>query len=303
VNLPTIELLVDRDGRHVEAVMPLLVAMRNWSDPHAPDPGLGPPAARIAVSANAVTLDAALEDRSIPVAVVVEDPRQVPSRVLERARVILAPRSAAGLDAAQALAIPADLIDVDAHPPLSPFVRSRWRERTGLPANLVVRIGYHDPWPTDDASIAAALSVCSAAAVRGPWTLLALALGTAVVTDRSEAERLGARDGVEVIVDEPTGAASRAESLGGDWPRAGALGNAARRHVEQQHSWPGVARELLDRLGVERPRVPAAPLAGIQRRLDDLGTPAGSPAALRALRHGMDVAGGADLVHLTGSRR
>ncbi len=256
MNLPTIELLVDRDGRHVEAVMPLLVAMRRWSDPHAPDPGLGLPAARIAVSVNAVTLDAALEDRSVPVAVVVEDRLRVPARVLERAHVILAPQTAAGLDAARTLSIPADLIDVDAHPPLSPFVRARWRHRTGLPTNLVARIGYHDPWPTDDASIAAALTVCSAAAVRGRWTLLALALGTAVVTDASEAERLGARDGVELLVEDPARATGRAEVLGDDWPHAARLGNAARRLVERQHSWPGLARELLDRLGIERPRVP-----------------------------------------------
>ena len=81
MNLPGIELLVDRDGRHVESVLPLVVALRTWSDPHAPDPGLRPPVARFAVSTNAAHLDAALDDRSIPVAVVVDDPATAPSRV------------------------------------------------------------------------------------------------------------------------------------------------------------------------------------------------------------------------------
>ncbi len=303
MNLPGIELLVDRDGYHVDAVLPLVVALRTWSDPHAPDRALGAPAARLAVSVNAVTLDTALEDRTIPVAVVVDDPETAPAHVRDRARVLLAPESARELDAATTLAIPSDVIDADAHPPLSPFVRARWRERLGLPANLVVRVGYNDPWPGDDASIAAALAVCSAAAVRGPWTLTALALGTAVVTDASDAERLGARDGVELLVEAPVSAPTRAATVEADWPEAARLGNEARRLVEQRYSWSALARELLDRLGIERPRVPSVPLAGLQARLDGLGTPPASPAALRALRHATDVTGGTDLLTLTGRRR
>jgi hypothetical protein len=303
VNLPGIELLVDRDSRRVESVLPLVVALRTWSDPHAPDPALRAPAARFAVSVNAVMLDAALEDRAVPVAVVVDDPDTVPAFVRERARVLVTRQATNGLDPDRTLVIPSDVIDVDAHPPLAPLVRARWRERTGLPADLVVRAGYHDPWPTDDASIAAALSVCSAAAVRGRWTLTALALGTAVVTDASEADRLGAHDGIELLVDEAANAPSRAQIVATDWPAAARLGHAARRLVEQEHSWSGLARSLLDRLGIERPQLPSAPLAGLQARFDDLGTPPDSPAALRALRHATDVAGDADLLTLTGRRR
>jgi hypothetical protein len=303
VNLPGIELLVDRDGHRVDAVLPLVVALRTWSDPHAPDRTLRAPAARLAVSVNAVTLEAALEDRAVPVAVVVDDPDTAPAQVRERARVLVTRQSARELDPATTLAIPSDVIDVDAHPPLAPFVRARWREWLGLPANLVVRVGYNDPWPGDDESVAAALAVCSAAAVRGPWTLTALALGTAVVTDASEAERLGARDGVELIVDAPVSAPSRAAAVGNDWPEAARLGHEGRRLVEQRHSWSRLARELLDRLGIEGPRVPSVPLAGLQARLDGLGTPPASPAALRALRRATDVAAGADLLTLTGRRR
>ena len=303
MSLPGIELLVDRDGRHVEAVLPLIVALRTWADPHAPDPGLGLPVARLAVSVHAVNLDAALEQRAIPVAVVVDDPEAVPARVRERAAVLLTAGPSPSLDPASTLAIPPDVIDADAHPPLSPFVRARWRERLGLPANLVVRVGYQDPWPTDDAAIAAALSVCSAAAVRGPWTLTALALGTAVVTDVSDAQRLGARDGRDLVVGEPVNAAARAVALGAEWPEAARFGHAARQLVERAHSWSGLARALLDRLGVARPRVPYQPLAGLQRRLDELGTPPDSPVALRALHRGTDVAGRTDLVALTGKRR
>lgn len=303
MNLPGIELLVDRDGHHVDAVLPLVVALRAWSDPHAPDPALGVPAARLAVSVNAMAFDAALDDRAVPVAVVVDDPETAPAHVRARARVLVTRGSARERDPAATLAIPSEVIDADLHPPLSPFVRARWRERLGLPGNLVVRVGYNDPWPGDDASVPAALAVCSAAAVRGPWTLTALALGTAVVTDASDAERLGARDGVELLVDAPVSAPSRAATVGTDWPEAARLGNAARRLVEQRHSWSRLARELLDRLGIERPRVPSAPLAGLQTRLDQLGTPPDSPAALRALRRATDVTGGADLLTLTGRRR
>jgi hypothetical protein len=303
VNLPGIELLVDRDGRHVESVLPLVVALRTWSDPHAPDPGLRPPVARFAVSTNAANLDAALDDRSIPVAVVVDDPATARGRVRERARLLLTHRPAPELDATRTLVIPGDLVDVDAHPPLSPFVRARWRERLGLPTHLVVRVGYPDPWPTDDAAIVAALAVCSAAAVRGPWTTTALALGTAVVTDESEAERLGARNGVDLRIAEPVSALAQSEALAADWPQAGRLGHGARRLIEEQHSWSALARAVLSRLGVEPPRLPHFPLAGLQARLDDLDTPPASPAALRALQRGMDVAGGVDLVALTGRRR
>ncbi len=303
MNLPGIELLVDRDGRQVESVLPLVVALRTWADPHAPDPGLGPPMARLAVSVRAVNLDAALEDRAIPVAVVVDDPETVPARVRERAAVLVTRSPAPSLDPVSTLAIPHDVIDVDAHPPLSPFVRARWRERLGLPANLVVRVGYQDPWPTDDAAITAALAVCSAAAVRGPWTLTALTLGTAVVTDESDAQRLGARDGTALVVAEPVHAAARAVAIGADWPEAARLGHEARHFVERAHSWSGLARTLLDRLGIERPRVPYQPLAGLQLRLDELGTPPDALVALRALHRGTDVTGRTDLVDLTGRRR
>lgn len=303
MSLPGIELLVDRDGHHSAAVLPLVVALRTWSDPHAPEPALGVPAARLAVSVNAVTLAAALEDRAVPVAVVVDDPDAAPAHVLARARVLVTLGSARELDPATTIAIPSQVIDADLHPPLSPFVRARWRERLGLPESLVVRVGYNDPWPGDDASVPAALAVCSAAAVRGPWTLTALALGTAVVTDASEAERLGARDGVELLVDAPVSAPTRAAALGTDWPEAARLGNEGRRFVEHRHSWSRFARELLDRLGIERPRVPPVPLAGLQARLDQLGTAPTSPAALRALRHATGVTGGADLITLTGRRR
>lgn len=303
MNLPGIELLVDRDSRRVESVLPLVVALRTWCDPHAPDPGLRVPAARLAVSVNAVMLDAALVDRAIPVAVVVDDPDTVPALVRERARVLVTRQATNGFDPERTLVIPTDMIDVDAHPPLAPLVRARWRERTGLPADLVVRAGYHDPWPADDASIPAALAVCSAAAVRGPWLLMALALGTAVVTDAAEADRLGAREGIELLVDEAATAPTRAQAVAADWPAAARLGHEARRLVEEEHSWSGLARALLDHLGIERPRFPYAPLAGLQARLDDLGTPPDSPVALRALRHATDVVGDADLLTLTGRRR
>lgn len=303
MSLPRVELLVDRRARHADAVVPLVVALRTWCDPTAPDPALGAPAARLAVSVDAVNLHAALAERAVPVAVVVDNPDLVPDLVRERARVLITHRSRAAVGRDNALLIPTELIDAAAHPPLSPFVRSRWRERLGLPANLVVRVGYHDPWPADDATVAAALTVCSAAAVRGPWLLTALALGTAVVTDASEAERFGAVSGVEVRVEDPAGAPTRAEALGADWPESARLGHAARRLVETRHCWSGIARELLDRLEIARPSIPRAPLAGLQARLDYLATPTTGPASLRALHRAGDVAGSSDLLTLTGRRR
>src|SRR5690606_31406316 len=89
-----------------------------------------------------------------------------------------------------AVAVPALGIEVDRWPPLAPIVRRRWRQRVGLPDRHVVRVRTADA-DGDPSSLSTQLAVASAAVVDGPPVLLALALGTPVVTSRDTARRLG----------------------------------------------------------------------------------------------------------------
>ena len=168
---------------------------------------------------------------------------------------------------------------------------------------MIVELGGAVPWSGPDDTIPAALAVCSVAVVRGRWLLTALALGTPVVTDASSARHIGATEHVHVAVGSLAGATDTARALAADPARATALGWGGRMLVEQQHDLDDLARRLVVDLGIGPSGLPSAALAGLDAALDELGTPIGSPVAIRALRRCAGVAGAGDWSELTGRRR
>ena len=79
--------------------------------------------------------------------------------------------------------------------------------------------------------------------------------------------------------------------------------DGGRMLVEQRHDLDALARRLVDDLGLAPAGIPTAALAHLDAELDALGTPAGSPVAIRALRRCAGVAGAGDWSELTGRRR
>ena len=124
------------------------------------------------------------------------------------------------------------------------------------------------------------LAAASVAVVSGPATLLALALGTPVVTSGDTARRLGLRPGrdVEVAAD-PDAALALAEEIAGDEARAASLSRLARRCAEHHLDLGRPARDVARRLGLTA--TATGPLAHLDDRLDELATPAGSPTRAR----------------------
>ena len=285
------------------ALVPLIVALRTWCRPHALDPHLGAPDALIATSAAAVGLETALAG-PIPVVVVADDSSGIGDQARERAAAIVVrdERTAAELGDL-AILWRRDAVLASEHPSLSPFVRERWRIRLGLPDPLVLEFGTPTPSPIDDATARGALAVCSAAVVRGPWLITALALGTAVVTDASSADAIGAHPFVHLAVAPPGDARSLADTLASDPARAAALGWGGRLLVEERHDLATVALDIVTALGIGPAPFPAAPLARLDAELDALGTPPSSSVANRALRRAAGISGPADWADLTGRRR
>jgi hypothetical protein len=303
MTLPIVELLADRGTAESRRITRFLPMLRSWCDLRAPDPRLRA-VARLSVSPKAPGLWAALDEPQ-PLAVTLDSATALDPRVRERADVLLvfdAPSAEAGLGE-RMLVVPVDGIDAAAHPPIAPFVRARWRLALELPAELVVAVGVADVAPLAEATVPTALALASAAAMVGPWTVTALALGTPVVTDGVTADRLGAVDGEHVVIAHPGRARAVASEVGADHARAAALSHQARLLVEQRHDLRGVARELLRRLGVLPSAGVQAPLLTLQARLDELGTPAAGLPVLRALAACRPLAGGRPLAELTGTRR
>jgi hypothetical protein len=277
----TVELLVGL--RSVPGLDSLLAALGRWASLSARDPGLGRPDARVATSTDAPGLRDALLDDGVPVAVALHEGEEPPPEIATRAAALLVARRPGGPGipsfGAPVVAWPAPAVDTAAHPPLAPLVRERWRRLLGLPDELVVVLGFEPVTPLADAAIPSALATCNAAAVRGPWALLALALGTPLVSDTTGAQRLGARDDREVVVAGAPDAADAARDLGRDVRRAARLGWAGRRLAEQIHDVGPSALALARRVGIVGPDHPGDVL---RARLDELGTPPGATPAVRA---------------------
>jgi hypothetical protein len=301
VSLPVLGLLAGPTDS--SALTPLVAALRPWCRPSALDPALGPSAAFLATATDAPGLEAALRSGT-PTAVFVADGAPIPDPVHELARsfVVTTERQRNELGD-RAVVLRRDAVRGSEHPPLTPFVRSRWRARFGLPDPMVVDLGGAGGSSTPDDAIPAALAVCSAAVVRGPWLLTALALGTAVVTDATSAADIGATEHVHLAVAPPATAHEIADALAREPARAAALGWGGRLLVEQRHDLDAIAERLVEDLELGPASIPAAPLARLDAELAALGTSASSPVAIRALRRAAGVAGAGDWADLTGRRR
>lgn len=175
-----------------------------------------------------------------------------------------------------AVLVPPVAIEVGRWPAVSPLVRRRRREAAGRPEVHVVKIeGGVEPLGGEEE-----LALASAAVVSGPATLLALALGTPVVTSKDTARRLGLRPGRDAeVAGGPDAAMALAEEIALDEARAAALSRHARRCAERHLDLGRPAAEVARRLGLVP--TPHGALAHVEDRLAELSTPAGSPTRAR----------------------
>lgn len=175
-----------------------------------------------------------------------------------------------------AILVPPVAIEVDRWPAVAPLVRARRREALGLPPIHVVKLG--SGVEPDEGELA--LSVASAAVVSGPATLLALTLGTPVVTSSDTARRLGLRPGRDVeVAGNPEAALALARDIALDDARAASMSRHARRCAEHHLDLGRPAQDLARRLGLVP--TPTGPLAHVEDRLAELSTPIGSPTRAR----------------------
>lgn len=278
---PLIELLVGRDTSPL--ARELVTRVRRWCMLRASDRALDPVAARVATSARAPGLPAAMHDRATPLAVVVARDETVSSELRDRAELLITDDPARVDDfGPRALLAPTYTVDAERHLAIAPFLRERWRHRLRFPSPFTVVLGFPSPTPLRPETEATALALASAAAVRGNTTLVALALGTPVVTDAATAALLGAIDGHDVLVASASNAAEVAGGLAADMVEAARLGREARALVEREHDIGPVARTMLTRLGVAL-TPPDVPLGSLQLRLDELHTPFGASPVRRAV--------------------
>jgi hypothetical protein len=225
------------------------------------------------------TVDALAGLPAVPTAVWVADEEELRRAV--DAGVAVALSSQAELVRTGALFVPRNGIDVLRWPPIAPLVRQRWRERYGLPPELVVGVDA----PRDPEKLAGPLALASVAVLAGPSTALALALGTPLVTNPSSARRLGLRPGVDAEV-APTGdrAAAVARAIAADQDRAAVLSRRGRRFAECHLDLSRPAAVVRRRLGIDPTPLPSGVDLAIAR-LDELGTPPVGP-----IRHRLAVA-------------
>lgn len=278
---PDLELLVAPGTSR--RIAPLARRLARWCAPRAPERILGPPVARLASSWRAPSLTQALADGEPPLALWVTglDEAEAAGDMLERCRVVVTdrPEVAEGLEAA--VVCPRAGFEPADHRPLTPFVRSRWRSRVGLAVDLVVDVRgeiAHEALP--DHLVPTALALAASAVVDARWLDLALALGTAVVTDAVTADGIGATDGVEVVIATSGQASQAARALAGDLPRAAALGRAGRRQCERRHDLRTPAAEVARRLGLTGASGDAE--QALRQRLGELWTPGDARVSARA---------------------
>jgi hypothetical protein len=262
---------------------PLVRRLGRWCEPRALDVRTPLVAAVLATGPAVPGLAAVLDDRPGPVAVWVDDERELAAggAMVARADAVVTRSAAVAVAVGErAVALPAEAVEAVAVAPVPPFVRERWRRRAGLDPSLVVAVGVPGATPLPDEEVPTALAVAAAAVVGGPALVGALALGTPVVTDADAAARVGAEPGGELLVAPPADALAVARALAGDAVQAASLSRRARRLVERRFDLGPAAAELAARLGLDR--TPRSPAARLDAALVELGTPPGARPALRA---------------------
>jgi hypothetical protein len=269
----------------VDRCAALVRRMALWCEPRAIDAATPPTAAVFATGPAVPGLGRLLAARPGPVAVWVQDERELAAwrALVDQADAVATPSATVATAVGdRAVAVPVDAVEADALAPVPPFVRERWRRRAGLDPSLVVTLGVPGASPLPADVVPAALSVAAAAVVVGPELVTALALGTPVVTDAAGAARVGAEAGVEVLVAPAADARQVAAVLAGSPARAAALSRRGRRLVERRFDLGPAAAELATRLGLTGPRGGHGPHAAVAAALAELGTPPGARPAVRA---------------------
>ncbi|MBV9410015.1 MAG: hypothetical protein JO148_00350 [Acidimicrobiia bacterium] len=177
-----------------------------------------------------------------------------------------------------------DGVDAERCRPVTPFVRTRWRRRWGLPDSFI--------WVPDDLAEPpsaevnrTAFALASAVAAAGSLVVEALAWGAPVATDAATADVIGASDGEEVLVAERAAFRRAAGTLADDQRLAASLGRAGRRLVERRHDIARPAGVIARLLGLRRE--PHDPAGRVSACLDELWTPAGADIRLRAEGHAL----------------
>ncbi len=251
----------------------LLRVLSAWCRPHLWRPGVGPVAAWMATSPEAAEAGTSVRGRQ-PLAVWVDDcPALQRAQALEGpAPVLLTADPAVAANGDGVVLVPSDGVDSTRSLPLPPFLRACWRDRFGLPADLVVAVGGPGPGSLPEELGPTAMALASAVKVEAGCVtrlLEAMAWAAPCVADAATSARIGGRHGVELIIAEPEEMEQLATDLGRDWRRATELGRTARRHVECLHDLHHPASEVAIRLGLADPVTPARRMTTV---LDVLGT-------------------------------
>jgi hypothetical protein len=265
---PSLGLLVDRPPDPTAAE--LIVSMARWVRPVA-SVRLGPdehPAAWFALSL-AASADAP-GDR--PLAVWMSEGDDIDEPAPDA--VLVGPVAP---DEGRHVRVRRGAADLERWPWFPPFVRARNRRRVGLSdAAIDVRASAANPIPLDD--VPTALALASAAVVDEEWLLVALALGTLCVATEDVVSSVVPEPGRDVVtIGDPgeLGELASALATAPDQARRSRAGRAVASTLDLAHG----GRRVLRSLGIED----SGGRDDLATRLSELGTPATSAVARRAL--------------------
>jgi hypothetical protein len=167
--------------------------------------------------------------------------------------------------------------DLERWPWFPPFVRARNRRRVGLPDTAIdVRASAAKPIPHDD--VPTALALAPAAVVDEEWLLVALALGTLCVATEDVVSSVAPERGREFVAIGSPGELGELASTLATAPDQARRSRAARAFASTL-DLAQVARRVLRSLGIED----SGGRDDLATRLSELGTPATSAVARRAL--------------------
>jgi hypothetical protein len=265
---PPLGLLVDRSPDPTAAE--LIVSMARWVRPVA-SVRLAPeehPAAWFALSLSAAT--GGHGDR--PLAVWVSEGDDIDEPAPDA--VLIGPLVP---DGGRHVRVRRGAADLERWPWFPPFVRARNRRRVGLPDTAIdVRASAANPIPHDD--VPTALALAPAAVVDEEWLLVALALGTLCVATEDVVSSVAPERGREfVAIGSPGELGELASTLATASDQA--RRSRAARAFASTLDLAQVARRVLRSLGIED----SGGRDDLATRLSELGTPATSAVARRAL--------------------
>lgn len=167
--------------------------------------------------------------------------------------------------------------DLERWPWFPPFVRARNRRRVGLPDTAIdARASAANPIPRDD--VPTALALASAAVVDEEWLLVALALGTLCVATEGVVSSVAPERGPEFVAIGSPGELGELASALTTAPDQARRSREARAFASIL-DLAQVGRRVLRSLGIED----SGGRDDLATRLSELGTPATSAVARRAL--------------------